>query len=358
MKIAVLTGGSDVPGLNAVIRAVVRTAVYRYADDVVGVVQGWEGLLRPPEVWTLAPGDVVGMVRRGGTILGSANRGSPFAADGGDRSGEVLESIRWLGVDGVICIGGDGSLAIADRLAAMGVPIVGIPKAIGNDMGGTFVSFGYATAVEIATEAIDKLQTTREADHRVMYLEVTGRRSGWIAANAGISGGADVVLVPEVPYRPDRVADVIEERRAEGKPVTIVVAAEGAREVGRPLPWEDPEVERAGGAAAFAAARVHERCPLPHRVTVLGHLQRGGDPTAQDRLLATRFGAAAVQAVHQGELGKMVAVRSSHVTLVPLEEAVGTVRALTPDCETVWTALSMGMSLGVANAELEPAATT
>lgn len=343
LKLGVLTGGSDVPGLNSVIRAVVRTATNRYGDDVLGISNGWDGLLHPPETWALSPGDVRGMGRRGGTILGSANRGTPFQqAEGGDRSAEVFESARWLGLDGLLCIGGDGSLAIAQRLFERGLPVVGIPKAVGNDMAGTEVTFGFATAVEIATDAIDKLQTTREIHHRAMYLEVYGREAGWIALTAGVAGGADVILIPELPYRPECVAEVIARRAAERKGSTIVLVAEGARMAG-----EEAGAEPASGAAQRAAERVNAIHPHDHRVTVLGHLQRGGDPVAQDRVLATRFGAAAVRAAHQGEWGKMVGLRGDQLVLVPLSQAVGGGRRVTRDSEALWTAVSLGTSLGV-----------
>lgn len=352
MKLGVLIGGSDAPGLNAVIRAVVRTAVFRYRSDVVGVSHGFEGLLRPPEVWPLGPGDVRGLSRRGGAILGSCNRGSPFSSEGRDRSDEVLETVRWMGIDALVCVGGDGSLAIADRLHRLGVPIVGIPKTVENDLDGTGVTFGYSTAVEIACEAIDKLQTTRETQHRVMYIEVVGRRAGWIALSAGIAGAADVILIPEIPYRVDAIAEVVRERAAQGKPSTIVVVAEGAREVGGAPAYEDPGVRRQGGVASSLAARVEALCQADYRVTVLGHLQRGGAPNAQDRILATRFGAAAVKAAHEGRSGQMVGIAGSEIVHVPLDRAVGTIKAVDPQSELVWTAVSVGTSFGVPVEEL------
>ena len=345
MKLAVLTGGSDVPGLNAVLRAVVRTAVYRYQDDVVGVRGGWEGLLRPPEVWTLSPADVRGLIRRGGTFLGSCNLGNPFRSEGRDRSGEVLESVRWLGIDAVICVGGDGSMGIARRLHEQGVPVIGIPKTISDDMGGTNLTFGHASSVQTATEAIDRLQTTRETGHRVMYLQVMGRSSGWSAVRAAIAGGADVVLIPEIPYRPECVAAVIERRRKAGKYATIVIVAAGAVREGDPAPAGDPS-EGGETTAVDVAEAVAAYTDADARVTVLGHLQRGGDPIAPDRILATRYGAAAVRAAHEGAFGSMVALRDGQVSLVPLAEGER-LRALTRDHELVWTAASVGISLGV-----------
>jgi 6-phosphofructokinase 1 len=351
MKLGVLIGGSDAPGLNAVIRAVVRTAVFGFGADVVGVSHGFEGLLRPPEIWPLGPADVRGLSRRGGAILGSCNRGSPFSSEGLDRSGEVVESVRWLGIDALVCVGGDGSLAIADRLHRMGVPIVGIPKAVENDLVGTGVTFGYSTAVETAAEAIDKLQTTRETQHRVMYIEVVGKRAGWIALSAGIAGAADVILIPEIPYRVDAIAEVIRERAAQNKPSTIVVVAEGAREKDA-APAAEPERQRHDGVAVRLAAQVRALCDIDYRVTVLGHLQRGGTPNAQDRILATRFGAAAVKAAHEGRFGQMVGISGSKLVHVPLERAVGSVKAVDPQGELVWTAAAVGTSFGVSANDL------
>lgn len=352
MKVGVIIGGSDAPGLNAVIRAVVRTAVFRYSADVVGVSHGFEGLLRPPEIWPLGPGDVRGLSRRGGAILGSCNRGSPFSNEGRDRSDEVQETVRWMGIDALVCVGGDGSLAIADRLHKQGVPIVGIPKTVENDLAGTGVTFGYSTAVEIACDAIDKLQTTRETQHRVMYIEVVGRRAGWIALSAGVSGAADVILIPEIPYKVAAIADVIRDRAAQGKHSTIIVVAEGAREVGAAPAYEDPDVRRQGGVASRVAAKVEEVFQADYRVTVLGHLQRGGAPNAQDRILATRFGTAAVKAAHEGRFGEMVGMSGSKIVHVPLGRAVGTVKAVDPQGELVWTAASIGTSFGVTPDEL------
>jgi 6-phosphofructokinase 1 len=351
VKLGVLIGGSDAPGLNAVIRAVVRTAVFRYRSDVVGVSHGFEGLLSPPELWPLGPADVRGLSRRGGAILGSCNRGSPFSSDGRDRSAEVLENIRWLGIDALVCIGGDGSLAIADRLHQLGVPIVGIPKTVENDLAGTGVTFGYASAVETAVEAIDKLHTSRESQHRVMFIEVVGRRAGWIALSAGLAGAADVILIPEIPYRVEVVAQVIKDRAAQGKHSTIIVVAEAAREAGEPLATDD-EVRRRRGVAAEVAAKVSALCQVDDRVTLLGQLQRGGTPNSQDRILATRFGAAAVKAAHEGRFGQMVGISGSKVVLVPLARAVGTVKAVDPQGELVWTAASVGTSFGITQEEL------
>jgi 6-phosphofructokinase 1 len=341
MKVGVLTVGSDAPGLNAALRGVVRAAVYRYRSDVFGVVQGFLGLLRPPEIWALSPNDVRGLVRRGGTLLG-CNHGNPFDVDGADRSEEVLESVRWLGIDGLICMGGEGGLAIAERLHRQGVPVVCLPKTVENDVAGTSRTFGHATAVELATQAIDNLQATGESEHRVIYLEVLGRQAGWIALEAGVAGGADVVLIPEIPYDPDVIAGVIERRSKVGKPSTIIVVAEGAKEAGGGAPAPGP------GVAVRVQARVAERTAEHNAmVTVLGHLQRGGDPNPRDRILATRFGALAVQAVHEGAFGHLVGLQGEEAVRVPLAEVVGQARTIDPAGNQVWTATSTGISFGI-----------
>jgi 6-phosphofructokinase len=338
MQLGVFTVGSDAPGLNAVIRAVVRTAVFRYQADVVGFADGFSGLLRPAAFWSLSPADVRGLSRRGGTILG-CNRDNPFDLDGDDRSDEVLETVRWLGLDGLICIGGEGSLAIAHRLSEKGVPLVAIPKTVENDTAGTAVTFGYATAVDLAVSAIDMLQTSRETTHRVMYLEVVGRQAGWIALESALAAGADVALLPEIPYRVEHVAKVIQTRREAGKPVTVVLVAEGAREEGQ------AEVNGEGAAGKLAKS-VAQLVDDDYRVTVLGHLQRGGDPNSRDRVLAARFGAAAVRAVVEGQFGNLVGIQAGRTALCPLSEVVGSLRTLEPENELLCTARSLGLSLG------------
>lgn len=339
MKLGVLTVGGDAPGLNAAIRAVVRAAVNDYGSDVFGVAQGFEGLLRPPQLWPLSTAAVRGLVRRGGTILG-CNHGDPFDVDGRDRSDEIMDSIRWLGLDALICIGGQGSLAIAQRLTQKGVPIVCIPKTVENDLAGTKVTFGYATAVALATQAIDNLQTTGETTHRVVCLEVLGREAGWIALSAGIAGGADVILLPEIPYDPEAIEAVIRERQAKRRKSTIIVVSEGAHpESGEPVAAN----HAAAQVAELVGARLGDQNVM---VTVLGHLQRGGDPIPRDRVLASRFGAAAVRAVHDGEFGTLVAIRGSSTSLVPLDGLVGRVHRIDPDGERAVTARSMGISFG------------
>ncbi|MBL4845382.1 MAG: ATP-dependent 6-phosphofructokinase [Planctomycetes bacterium] len=343
MKLGVFTVGSDVPGLNAVIRAVVRTATLRYHADVFGIANGFHGLLDPPAYWPLSQADVVGLSRRGGTILG-ANRDSPFDDEGRDRSSEIMDTVNWLGLDGLICIGGEGSLAISERLYRMGLPLVAIPKSIENDTPETAHTFGSETAVDHTVNAIDMLQTTSEATHRVMYLEVTGSQAGWIALRAALGGGADVVLIPEVPFKLNRIESVIVKRRKAGKRCTIVVAAEGARPAeGEDLP--DGNGDSPGSMTHRVARAVAARTGDDYRVTVLGHLLRGGDPNAHDRILATRFGAAAVKAVSEGNFGTMVAIRDDRPTLIPLSEVVGRLRSVEADDELIWTARSLGIDL-------------
>jgi 6-phosphofructokinase 1 len=267
------------------------------------------------------------------------NHGDPFDMNGVDRSDEILDSIRWLGIDALISIGGQGSLAIAQRLVAKGVPIVCIPKTVENDVEGTKLTFGYATAVELATSAIDNLQTTGERKHRAVYVEVLGREAGWIGLSAGIAGGADVILLPEIPYEPAAIADVIRKRQSS-KPSTVIVVSEGARPVGGE-PTRPAEV--AARVAAEVRAVMGEHDAL---VTVLGHLQRGGDPVPRDRVLATRFGAFAVKAAHEGDFGKLIALRGSGPKLIPLADVVGRIRRVDPDGERLWTAGSMGITFG------------
>lgn len=352
MKIGVLTGGGDAPGLNAVIRSIVKTAVTEYGSEILGIANGFGGLLAPPQVRPLSLEDVRGLISRGGTILGTTTRTNPFSHEGRDRSQEVLESCRWLGLDALIVIGGDGSLTIGHRFVAKGLKVVGVPKTIDNDIEGTGVTFGYNTAVTTATDAIDKLQTTAESHHRVMFLEVMGRNAGWIALASGLAGAADVILIPEIPYRVEKIIDKIKQRKLEGRDYTIVVVAEGAFEAGGKPSYVDddlpknPQDRRLAGAAETVARKVGEKTGLDWRVSVLGHLQRGGIPTAQDRILATRFGASAVRACHEKKFNTMVAIHANRIEFVPLDQVIGKVHRVSPASELVWTARALGVSLG------------
>lgn len=357
-RIGVLTGGGDCPGLNAVIRALVRTAVGRYGWEVVGVEDGFEGLLAPGRTRPLSLDQVRGLLPRGGTILGTTNRGNPFAIavrEGDavrtlDRSPEVVDRVRALGLDALVVIGGDGTLAIAEKLYRLGVPVVGVPKTIDNDLAATDVTFGYHTAVTTAVEAIDRLHTTAESHHRVMVVEVMGRHAGWIALESGLAGGADVILIPEFPFEMEHVVAALAARQARGSSFSIVVVAEGAAPRGQAqflVHPTDPRLPaRLGGVGAWLASEIEAAMGVESRVVVLGHLQRGGSPTAVDRILGTRFGAAAARLVAERAFGQMVALHTPRTVAVPLAEATGVMKRVTHDDEGVETARGIGISFG------------
>ena len=332
MRIGLLTGGGDCPGLNAVIRAVVRKGERHYGDEVVGFLDGWRGVLDGATM-ALDVERCRGILPRGGTILGTS-RTNPYKVEGGtDKALEVLRSER---IDALIAIGGDDTLGVAQRLGGVGVSAVGVPKTIDNDLSATEVTFGFDTAVQIATDAIDRLHTTAESHDRVMVVEVMGRHAGWIATQAGIAGGAAEILVPEEPFDLDKVADRLRARHDRGRYASIVVVAEGATfKEGTFVVQEDAPLDafghvRLGGIANVVAKEIEKRTGFETRVTILGHIQRGGTPTAFDRILATRFGIAAIDAVHDGAFGQMVALQAGQIVLVPLEEAVGTVKTVDP----------------------------
>lgn len=354
MKIAISTGGGDAPGLNAVIRGAVLAAIHR-GWQCVGVRRGYGGLLGEGEVVPLGAAEVRGITHLGGTILGTTNRGDPFrwrerGADGHwterDRSDELVRAFRARGLDALIAIGGEGSLEIARRLHAKGVPVVGVPKTIDNDVGGTLATFGFDTAVATATDAIDKLHSTAESHERVMVVEVMGRYAGFIALNAGLAGSADVILIPEIPFDIAKVCDKIRQREAAGRRFSIVVVAEGAAPKGGSVSLVDPEHERLGGIADKVAHSIQEMTSKETRSLVLGHLQRGGSPTTFDRLLALRFGAAAVRLVAEGKFGWMVALQPPTIGAVPLDEALATPKRVPLDSDTIATARDLGISLG------------
>ncbi|MCA9728009.1 MAG: ATP-dependent 6-phosphofructokinase [Candidatus Eisenbacteria bacterium] len=351
--IAITTGGGDAPGLNAVIRAA-ALAAHRRGWEVLGVRRGYAGLLNTEETIPLTRDNIRGIAHQGGTILGTTNRGDPFAyCERGettprDRSDEVVKNFRQLGLDALLCVGGDGSMRIAHKLHQKGIPIVGIPKTIDNDLSGTAVTFGFDTAVKVASEALDSLHPTAEAHERVFVVEVMGRYAGWIALHAGVSGGADVILIPEIPVNVDAVCRKIQERERSGRHFSLVVAAEGARLDGATVTREEAKpggVERLGGVAERLAERIAERTGKETRSLVLGHLQRGGNPTARDRIIATRFGAAAVRQVESGEFGVMVALDPPQVLTVPLAEA-SRMKTIPLDDDTVLTARDLGICLG------------
>jgi 6-phosphofructokinase 1 len=359
MRIAISTGGGDAPGLNAVIRAVVLSALNR-GWTVLGIRRGFGGLLGDSRVVPLDRETVRGITHLGGTILGTTNRGNPFRwptlqTDGSwaekDRSDELIASFRYLELDALIAVGGDGTLAIARDLFRKGLPVVGVPKTIDNDVAGTVQTFGFDTAVQTATEAIDKIHPSAESHERVLVVEVMGREAGWIALASGLAGTADAILIPEVPFDFDKVCEKIRAREAQGRHFSIVVVAEGARprdgsRVVRagPLPGG---VERLGGIGEVVAEYISKHTGKETRTLTLGHLQRGGFPTTFDRLLALRFGAAAVRAVADGRFGHMVALDPPHVTFVPIEEALkGGPRLVPVDSDIVCTARELGVSLG------------
>lgn len=357
-RIGILTGGGDCPGLNAVIRAVVLAGTMSRGWDVFGIEDGFDGLLHD-RVRPLGPQDVRGILTHGGTILGTTNRGNPFSwpvtRDGKtefvDASPTVLEHLQALSLDTLIVIGGDGTLRIAQALYEMGTPVVGIPKTIDNDISATDVTFGFDTARETATEAIDKLHTTAESHHRVMVVETMGRNAGWIALESGIAGGANAILIPEIPYRLEAVVNVVEDRASRGRPFSIVVVAEGAAPVGgaqvyRQAAASPGQLPRLGGIAQQVTDALAQATGRETRCTVLGHLQRGGRPTPFDRLLASRFGVRAVECIADGSLGMMVALRGPSVVTVPIAEAIAEPKRVPPDGELVRAARGLGISMG------------
>lgn len=354
-RIGVLTGGGDAPGLNAVIRAVVKTAT-NLGIECVGLEDSFDGLIYPERSRVLTPRDVTGILRLGGTILGTTNRGNPFAypvqTAGGtaDYSSLCVENFHKMGIDALVVIGGDGTLGIGYELQKQGIPMVGVPKTIDNDIVETTMTFGFDTAVAFATDAIDRLHSTAEAHHRVMCVEVMGRYAGWIALYSGIAGGADIILIPEIPYNIDKVVERVKERVKWGAHFSIVVVAEGATPVGG-----DREImtaatadrmERLGGIAAKVSSDIERLSGKESRHVVLGHLQRGGSPTSYDRVLATRFGSYAVELLHAGNYGQMVALRSPEIVAVPIEKIVGRTRNVPTDGDLVQTARNVGISFG------------
>ena len=354
-RIGILTGGGDAPGLNAVIRAVVKSA-HNHGIECVGLEDSFDGLIYPERSRVLTPNDVTGILRLGGTILGTTNRGNPFAypiqtKDGiVDYSDRCTDNFRAMHLDAIVVIGGDGTLSIAHEFHKRGIPIVGVPKTIDNDIPETTMTFGFDTAVAFATEAIDRLHTTAESHHRVMVVEVMGRYAGWIALYAGIAGGADIVLIPEIPFDLDKVVARILQREVWGARFSIVVVAEGAHPVGGSrsiIAAGTPDrVERLGGIGEQVAVALERLTKKEARHVVLGHLQRGGSPLAYDRILATRFGSHAVELLLRGEFGVMTALRSPDIVAVPLSCVVGRTRTVPSDSDVVRTARNVGIGFG------------
>ena len=356
-RIGVLTGGGDAPGLNAVIRAVVKTAIYGFGCEVIGIRDGYDGFIDDQGVVSLGIEQVRGLLPRGGTILGAANRGNPYARkvirDGKevtiDVSDEIVRGIERLHMDALLVLGGDGTLHIAHQLYQKGAPIIGVPKTIDNDIGGTEATFGFDTAVTTATDAIDKLHTTAEAHHRVMVLELMGRNAGFITLRAGISGGADVILIPEIPFRYEAVAAKVRERVERGMLFSIVAVSEGAKPVdGSQVisrAGDEIYVPRLGGIGEVVGEYIEQQ-GFETRVTVLGHLQRGGSPTPFDRWLATCYGAEAVRVAAQGRFDRMVSLQGGSITDIPLAEAIAAPKRVDPNHDSVVTARGMGVSFG------------
>ncbi len=364
MKIGVLTGGGDCPGLNAVIRAVVRTAINDYDIEVVGFMDGYEGLIQN-RYRKLTSADVSGILTLGGTILGTSNRADPFNFPVMqendyiylDRSAEAVQNFERLGLDALVAIGGDGTMAASSGMAKKGINIIGVPKTIDNDLWGTDQTFGFDTAVATASDAIDKIHTTAQAHHRVMIVEVMGRYAGWLALSAGIAGGGDIILIPEIPYHLDIVCDKIRDRNLSGKNFSIIVIGEGAKPDGgemvvKKIVANSPDTIRLGGISNQLASQIEGITKLETRVTILGHLLRGGSPTAYDRILASRFGTEAVRLAAKKRFGRMVALKGVDTSSVPIDEVAGKLRKVTPEHTLVRTALSLGTSLGVDDEEL------
>jgi len=356
-RMGILTGGGDAPGLNAVIRAAVKTAIYKYGCEVIGIRDGYDGFIDEGGIIPLGIQDVRGILPRGGTILGAANRGNPYARkviQNGkevtiDVSEEIVKGIKRLNLDALLVLGGDGTLRSAHELYLQGAPIIGVPKTIDNDIGGTEATFGFDTAVTTATEAIDKLHTTAEAHHRVMVLEVMGRNAGFIALHAGISGGSDVILMPEISFKYESVVKKVQERVDRGMLFSIVVVSEGAKPVEGGQVFsrvgDDVYVPRLGGISQKVGEYIEEQ-GFETRVTILGHVQRGGTPTPFDRWLATRYGAAAVRLAVQGKFDHMVSLQAGKVVDVPLAEAMAVPKRVDINEDAVITARGMGIAFG------------
>ena len=348
--IGISTGGGDAPGLNAVIRAAVKCAILKYKWKVIGIPDGFDGLIWPEKSRELTLDHVSSILPRGGTILGTTNRGNPFEyriKENGkevtrDIADEVIVNSRKLGIDAVIAIGGDGSQKIAWELFQRGLKLVGVPKTIDNDLSATEVTFGFDTALATATDAVDKIHTTAEAHHRVMVVEVMGRDAGWIALSAGMAGGAHVVLLPEISFTIHNICDYIAQRERDGKHFTIVVVAEGIK-----LPLELKENRRQNSPVGnLIGQAISTQSGKEVRVSVLGHIQRGGSPTPFDRILATRFGVAAVELIANGDFGKMVCLRNSHIESVCISEAIGHLKTVEPRGELANAARSIGICFG------------
>jgi ATP-dependent phosphofructokinase / diphosphate-dependent phosphofructokinase len=347
--IGIATGGGDAPGLNAVIRAATKAAILKHNWRVIGIPDGFDGLIWPEKSFELTLDRVSGILPRGGTILGTTNRGNPFSyktEENGqevvrDISDQVIANSKQLGIDAIITIGGDGSQKIGYELFQKGVKIVGVPKTIDNDLSATELTFGFDTALHTVTDAIDKIHTTAASHHRVMVVEVMGRDCGWIALAGGIAGGAHIILIPEIPFTMKSICDFIAQRESRGSRFTIVVVAEGIK-----LPPELKQMARGWPVGNTIGDAIGLFAHKEVRVSVLGHIQRGGSPSPYDRVLATRFGVAAVDLIAKGEFGKMVALRASSIVAVDVAQAIGRLKSVHPEGELVKTARAIGIGFG------------
>lgn len=358
--IGIVTGGGDAPGLNAVIRAAVKTAIGEFGMRVIGIEDSFEGLLGETSTRELRPEHVRGLLPRGGTILGTRNRGR-FVEQSDDGQSikpegvyiEAISNLRRLGIDGLVVLGGEGTLAIAAEFDRLGFPVIGVPKTIDNDLACTELTFGFVTALDIATEALDRLHTTAESHDRIMILEVMGRNAGWIALHSGVAGGADVILIPEIPFTMESIAEKVREREQYGSLFTIIVAAEGARQIGGDLIYQEKgdaqHAPRLGGIANYCRVELENLTGKETRCVVLGHLQRGGRPNAFDRMLATSFGASAVRAFAEGQRCVMVALQAADIVTVPISEAIANIKSVPTDGQLVRTARDTGISFGATN---------
>src|SRR5271154_2099986 len=344
--IGIGTGGGDAPGLNAVIRAATKAAIIKYGWKVIGIPDGFDGIIWPEKAFELTLKHISGILPRGGTILGTTNRGDPFhykTNENGknvsrDISEQIIANAAKLGIDAIITIGGDGSQKIGYELFKKGMKIVGVPKTIDNDLSATEVTFGFDTALHTATDAVDKIHTTAESHHRVMLVEVMGRDAGWIALEAGIAGGAHVILIPEIPFTIEGLCAHVAEREAQRKHFTVVVVAEGVK-----LPPELKQIARGGSVANTIGDGISLTAHKEVRVSVLGHIQRGGSPSAFDRVLGTRFGVAATDLIAEGKFGKMVCLRNATIESVNISEVIGHLKKVDPKGEMVRTARAVGI---------------
>jgi 6-phosphofructokinase 1 len=360
LRVGVLTGGGDCPGLNAAIRAVAKSLILRHDAEVVGIKDGYLGLIER-KTETLDYQSVSGILTEGGTILGASNKANPFdyfGSGGADVSAEVVRTVRDLHLDAIVTIGGDGTMSIAHRLAELGLHIVGVPKTIDNDLVGTDRTFGFDTAVTIATEAMDRIHTTAQSHHRAMIVETMGRYAGWIALHAGVASGADIVLIPEIEYDVDAVAEVCKERERGGQRFTIIAIAEGAAPQGgeqavRAVVEDSPDPVRLGGIGHVLAEQLKQRIGSEVRTTILGHMQRGGTPTPYDRNLSTAFGARAAALVAEGAFGQMVALQNGAFTEVPLESVAGKTRTVPKSAPLIAAGQAVGTSFGVRDFDVE-----